>query len=43
MDLQFETIVQISRKIIQINAAIILKMASKYYRKIFSKSAMLWK
>ena len=34
MDLQFETIVQIFRKILQLNAVIILKSTTEYYRKI---------
>ena len=38
MNLQFETIVQIVRKIIQLNAVIILKSTKEYYRKIISKS-----
>ena len=35
---KFETIVQIFRKIIQLNLAIILKSTNEYYRKFFSKS-----
>ena len=38
MNLKFETIVQIFRKIIQLNAVIILKSTNSYYRKIISKS-----
>ena len=38
MDLQFETIVEIFRKILQLNAVIILKSTNEYYRNIFSKS-----
>ena len=38
MNLKFETIVQIFRKIIQPNAVIILKSTNEYYRKIISKS-----
>ena len=37
MNLKFETIVQIVRKIIQLNAVIILKSNNEYYRKIISK------
>ena len=40
MDLQFETIVQIFRKILQLNAVIILKSTNEYYRKIFSKRGL---
>ena len=42
MNLKFETIVQIFRKIIdlQLNAVIILKSTNKYYRKIISKSGL---
>ena len=40
MNLQFETIVQIFRKIIQLNAIIILKNTNEYYRKIISKSGL---
>ena len=38
MNLKFQTIVQIFRKIIQLIAVIILKSSNKYYRKIISKS-----
>ena len=38
MNLKFETIVQFFRKIIQLNAVIILKSTNEYYQKIFSKS-----
>ena len=38
MNLQLEIIVQFFRKIIQLNAAIILKSTNEYYRKMFSKS-----
>ena len=38
MNLKFETIVQIFRKIIELNAVIIWESANKYYRKIISKS-----
>ena len=38
MNLKFETIVQIFRTIIQLNAVIILKSTNEYYRKIISKS-----
>ena len=38
MNLKFETIVQIFRKIIELNAVIILKSANEYYRKSISKS-----
>ena len=38
MNLKFETIVQIFRKLMQINAVIILKSTNEYYRKIISKS-----
>ena len=38
MNLKVESIVQIFRKIIQLNAVIILKSANKYYRKIILKS-----
>ena len=38
MNLKFETIVQIFRKIIQLNVVIILKSTNEYYRKIISKS-----
>ena len=37
MILKFETIVQIFRKIIQLNSVIILKSTNEYYWKIFSK------
>ena len=40
MDLQFESIVQIFRKIIDLNAVIILKSTNEYYRKIISKSGL---
>ena len=38
MNLKFESIVQIFRKIIQLNVVIILKNTNEYYRKIISKS-----
>ena len=38
MNLKFETIVQIFRKIMQLNAAIIIKSNNEYNRKIVSKS-----
>ena len=38
MDLKFESIVQIFRKIIDLNAVISLKSTNEYYRKIVSKS-----
>ena len=38
INLKFETIVQIFRKIMQLNAVIILKSTNEYYRKIISKS-----
>ena len=38
MDLKFETIVQIFKKIIQLNAVILLRSTNEYYRKIISKS-----
>ena len=38
MNLKFETIVQFFRKIMQLNAVIILKSTNEYYRKIISKS-----
>ena len=38
MNLKFETIVQIFRKIIQLNAVIILKSTHEYNRQIISKS-----
>ena len=38
MNLKFETIDQIFRKIIQLNAVIIFKSTKEYYRKIISKS-----
>ena len=38
MNLKWETIVQFFRKIIQLNAVIILKNANEYYRKIISNS-----
>ena len=38
MNLKFETIVQIFRKIIQLNAFIVLKRTNEYYQKIISKS-----
>ena len=37
MNLKFDTIVQILRKIIQLNAVIILKSTNEYYPKIISK------
>ena len=37
MNLKFETIVQIFRKIIELNAVIILKSLNEYYQKIISK------
>ena len=37
MNFKFESIVQIFRKIIQLNAVIILKTTNEYYRKFFSK------
>ena len=40
MNLKFENIVQIFRKIIQLNAVIILKSTNEYYRKIISKSGL---
>ena len=39
MNLKFETIIQICRKIIQLNAVVILKNANEYYRKGISKSS----
>ena len=39
MNLKFETIVQIFRKIIQLNVVIILKNTNEYYRK---KVAAKW-
>ena len=38
MNLKFETIVQIFRKIIQVNAVMILESTNEYYRKNNSKS-----
>ena len=38
MNLKLETLVRILRKIIQLNAVIILKSTNEYYRKIISKS-----
>ena len=38
MNLKFETIVNIFRKIMQINAVIILKSTNEYNQKIISKS-----
>ena len=38
MNLKLETIVQYFRKIIQLNAVIILKSTNEYYRKIISKN-----
>ena len=38
MNLKLETIVRILRKIMQLNAVIILKSTNEYYRKIISKS-----
>ena len=38
MNLKFETIVNIFRKIMQLNAVIILKSTNEYYRKILLKS-----
>ena len=38
MNLKFETIVKIFRKIMQLNAVIILKSTNEYNRKIVSKS-----
>ena len=38
MNLKFETIVQIFRKIMQLNAVIIWKSANEYYRKFILKS-----
>ena len=38
VNLKFETSVQIFRKIIQLNAVIVLKSPNEYYRKIISKS-----
>ena len=40
MNLKFETIVQIFRKIILQKAVIILKSANEYYRKMISKSGL---
>ena len=37
MNLKFETIIQIFRKIIQLIVVIILKSTNEYYRKIISK------
>ena len=38
MNLKFETIVKIFRKIMKLNAVIILKSTNEYNRKIISKS-----
>ena len=38
MSLKFETIVKIFRKIMQLNAVIILKSSNEYNRKYISKS-----
>ena len=38
MNLKFETIVQIFRKIIELNAVTILKNSNEYYQKTISKS-----
>ena len=38
INLKFETIVQFFRKIMQLNAVIILKSTNEYYQKIISKS-----
>ena len=38
MNLKFETIVQISRKIIQLGVVSVLKSTNEYCRKLFSKS-----
>ena len=38
MNLKFENIVRILRKIIQLNAVIFLKSTNEYFRKIISKS-----
>ena len=40
MNLKWETIVQFFRKIIQLNAVIILKSTNEYYRKIISKNGL---
>ena len=40
MNLKFETIVQLFRKIMQLNAVIILKSINEHYRKIISKSGL---
>ena len=40
MNLKFESIVQIFRKIILLNAVIIFKSTNKDYRKIISKSGL---
>ena len=40
MNLKIETIVQIFRKIIKLNAVIILKSTNVYYPKIISKSGL---
>ena len=37
MNLKFETIVQISRKIIQLNAVSIVKITNEYYLKNYLK------
>ena len=42
MNLKFETIVQIFRKIIQLNAVIILKSTNEYYQKLSQKVAAKW-
>ena len=39
MILKFETIVQIFRKIIQLNVVIIFKSTNEYYGKFFTKTA----
>ena len=39
MNLKFETVVQIFRKIIQLNAISIVKSPNEYYQKIISKSS----
>ena len=38
MNLKIETIIRFLRKIIQLNAVVILKSANEYYRKFISKS-----
>ena len=42
MNLKFETIVRIFRKIIQLNAVIILKSTNEYYRKLSQEVAAKW-